>query len=94
VPGVALRPVEDSDLDALFDQMRDPESVWMAAFTAGDPSDRGAFDAHMDRLRNSPGISLRAVTCDGRSQPASPALSCTARPRPRTGSIARPGTGA
>jgi hypothetical protein len=34
---VALRPVEDSDLDALFDQMRDPESVWMAAFTAEDP---------------------------------------------------------
>jgi hypothetical protein len=24
---VTLRPVEDSDLDALFDQMRDPESV-------------------------------------------------------------------
>ncbi|MEU4561792.1 hypothetical protein AB0F72_25700 [Actinoplanes sp. NPDC023936] len=28
---VALRPVDDSDLDALFDQMRDPESVTMAA---------------------------------------------------------------
>ena len=36
---VALRPVEDSDLDALFDQMREPESVWMAAFTTGDPGD-------------------------------------------------------
>jgi hypothetical protein len=43
---VALRPVEDSDLDALFDQMRDPESVRMAAFTAEDPGDRRAFDAH------------------------------------------------
>src|SRR6266566_6174594 len=29
---VALRSVEDSDLDALFDQMRDPKSVQMAAF--------------------------------------------------------------
>lgn len=44
---VALRAIEDTDLDALFDQMRDPESVWMAAFTAKDPNDRGAFDAHI-----------------------------------------------
>ena len=50
---VALRPIEDDDLDALFDQMRDPESVWMAAFTAKDPNDRGAFDAHMARVRGS-----------------------------------------
>ncbi len=63
---VALRPVEDDDLDALFDQMRDPESVRMAAFTADDPDDRDAFDTHMARLRNSAGITLRAVTCDGR----------------------------
>ncbi|TVZ05396.1 hypothetical protein EAS64_12625 [Trebonia kvetii] len=34
---IALRPIEDTDLDALFDQMRDPESVAMAAFTAEDP---------------------------------------------------------
>lgn len=36
---VALRPIDDSDLDALFDQMRDPESVRLAAFTAKDPND-------------------------------------------------------
>lgn len=63
---VALRPVDDSDLDALFDQMRDPESVLMAAFTTADPDDRGAFDAHMARLRSSTDLTLRAVTCDGR----------------------------
>ena len=62
---VALRPVEDADLDALFDQMRDPEAVRMAAFTAEDPDDRAAFDAHLARVRNSPGITLRAVTHDG-----------------------------
>jgi RimJ/RimL family protein N-acetyltransferase len=62
---VALRPVEDADLDALFDQMRDPEAVRMAAFTADDPDDRAAFDAHLARVRNSPGITLRAVTHDG-----------------------------
>jgi RimJ/RimL family protein N-acetyltransferase len=63
---VALRPVEDADLDELFDQMRDPESVWMAAFTAENPDDRNAFDAHMARVRGSPDITLRAVTRDGR----------------------------
>jgi len=62
---IALRPVEDADLDALFDQRRDPEAVAMAAFTAEDPDDRNAFDAHMARVRSSPGITLRAITCDG-----------------------------
>jgi RimJ/RimL family protein N-acetyltransferase len=65
VAEVALRSVEDSDLDALFDQMRDPESVRMAAFTAKDPDDRAAFDTHMSKLRASPDITLRAVTLDG-----------------------------
>jgi RimJ/RimL family protein N-acetyltransferase len=54
-----------ADLDALFDQMPDPQSVWMAAFTPDDPDDRTAFDAHMARVRSSPDIALRAVTCDG-----------------------------
>ncbi len=62
---VALRPVEDSDVDTLFDQMRDPESVWMAAFSAEHPDDKSAFKAHMTKQRNSPDITLRAVTCDG-----------------------------
>jgi RimJ/RimL family protein N-acetyltransferase len=65
VPVIALRPVADADLDALFEQMRDPESVWMAAFTPDDPDDRAAFDAHMAKVRFSPGITHRAITCDG-----------------------------
>ena len=63
---VALRPVGDGDLDGLFEQMRDPEGVRMAAFTPEDPGDRNAFDAHMARIRSSPDITMRAVTCDGR----------------------------
>jgi RimJ/RimL family protein N-acetyltransferase len=63
---VQLRPVEDSDLDALFEQMRDPESVRMAAFTARDSNDRAAFDAHMAKIRASPECTQRAVTADGR----------------------------
>lgn len=65
MPDVALRPVEDRDLDALFEQMRDPEAVRMAAFTPEDPSDRAAFNAHQARVRAAPDITHRAVTCDG-----------------------------
>jgi RimJ/RimL family protein N-acetyltransferase len=65
VPVITLRPVVDADLDALFDQMRDPESVRMAAFTSSDPDDRAAFDAHMARIRSLPDVTLRAITCDG-----------------------------
>jgi RimJ/RimL family protein N-acetyltransferase len=63
---VALRPVGDSDLDALFEQMRDPVAVRMAAFTAEDPEDRTAFDAHMAKVRTSPAVTNRAITADGR----------------------------
>lgn len=63
---IALRTVEDADLDGLFEQMRDPESVHMAAFTAKDPNDRKAFDAHMAKLRASPEVTMRAVTRDDR----------------------------
>jgi hypothetical protein len=30
---VSLRPLVDADLDAIYEQMKDPESVRMAAFT-------------------------------------------------------------
>ncbi len=52
------------DLDALFAMMRDPDSVHLAAFTAEDSNDRAAFDAHMERVLSSPGVTLRAVTAD------------------------------
>jgi RimJ/RimL family protein N-acetyltransferase len=63
--GVTLRPVHASDLDALFRQMSDPESVTMAAFTSDDPGDRQRFDAHMARVMTSPGTTLRAITWQG-----------------------------
>ena len=63
--GVVLREIEDGDLDGLFEQMRDAESVKMAAFVSRDPSDRGAFDAHMARVRWTPGTVNRAITRDG-----------------------------
>jgi RimJ/RimL family protein N-acetyltransferase len=61
---VILRPVHDSDLDALFRLMSDPESVRMA-FTPEDPDDRQRFDAHMARVMESPEITQRAITWEG-----------------------------
>jgi RimJ/RimL family protein N-acetyltransferase len=63
---LAIRPVEAADLDAIFEQMRDPESVRMAAFTHEDPADRGAFDAHMSKVMSSPENRLRAIMCNSR----------------------------
>jgi RimJ/RimL family protein N-acetyltransferase len=62
---VGLRTVRDEDLDTLFDMMRDPVAVRMAAFTRPDPDDRAAFDRHQARVRVWPGAENRAVTVDG-----------------------------
>ena len=62
---VALRAIQDSDLDTIFLMEQDPEAVRMAAFTAPDPTDRVAFDAHMSRIRASPDVSTHVITVDG-----------------------------
>jgi hypothetical protein len=51
---ITLRTLADSDLDTLFVWESDPRAVQMAAFTRADPSDRTAFDAHYERIRNDP----------------------------------------
>jgi RimJ/RimL family protein N-acetyltransferase len=40
-------------------------SVRMAAFTAEDPDDRAAFDAHLAKVRAAPEVTMRAITADG-----------------------------
>jgi RimJ/RimL family protein N-acetyltransferase len=62
---VALRADSIDDDDTLFEYMRDPESVWMAAFTSEDPSDRAAFDAWRSRNQSNDEVTMRAITCDG-----------------------------
>ena len=62
---IALRPLVDSDADALFHMMQDPESVRMAAFTSPDPTDRARFDTYLTRIRTDPTITSRAITYDG-----------------------------
>jgi RimJ/RimL family protein N-acetyltransferase len=62
---VALRPVHDSDLPVFFRLTNDPESVRMAAFTAKDPTDRDAFDAHWKRIRARDDVLNRTILVDG-----------------------------
>jgi RimJ/RimL family protein N-acetyltransferase len=62
---VSLRPVEDGDLDTLYQQVTDPESIRMAAFTAGDQHDRRAFLARTARLRADTSVSHRVIDVDG-----------------------------
>jgi hypothetical protein len=101
---VAPRSVEDGNLDALFEQMRDPEGVRMAAFTPEDPDDRNAFDAHTeavcDALQGRSGLdaltetltTIRAMSPPTRAATPQPLASAHRPGRPATsrllGSIA------
>jgi RimJ/RimL family protein N-acetyltransferase len=62
---VSLRPLEDRDLDTIFRQVTDPESIRMAAFTAEDQTDRRAFLDKMSRLRADTSVSFRVIDVDG-----------------------------
>jgi RimJ/RimL family protein N-acetyltransferase len=62
---VSLRPLADEDLDTIFEQMKDAESIRMAAFTSRDPTDRDAFLEHMSRVRADPSTSNWVVEVDG-----------------------------
>ena len=62
---VSLRPLEDRDLDTIYRQVTDPESIRMAAFTAADQTDRRAFLNRMSRLRADASVSYRVIDVDG-----------------------------
>jgi len=62
---VSLRSPEDRDLDTIYHQVTDPESVRMAAFTPEDQNDRRAFLNRMSRLRADTSVSYRVIDVDG-----------------------------
>jgi RimJ/RimL family protein N-acetyltransferase len=62
---VSLRPLEDRDLDTIYQQMTDPASVRMAAFTAEDQTGPRAFLNRMSRLRADMSVSFRVIDVDG-----------------------------
>lgn len=57
-----LRRLCQSDHDAVFAMMADPPAVAMAAFTADDPTNRAAFDAHLERVLVNQDVDHWAVT--------------------------------
>ncbi|MFJ6889000.1 GNAT family N-acetyltransferase [Streptomyces californicus] len=65
VTRISLRAVQDGDLPLFFAWMSDPEATRVAAFTARDPADRAAFDAHWARIRSDTGVVMRTVMADG-----------------------------
>jgi RimJ/RimL family protein N-acetyltransferase len=62
---VSLRPLEDRDLDAIYQQVTDPQSIRMAAFTAEDQTDRSAFLNRMSRIRANASAANRVIDVDG-----------------------------
>ena len=62
---VSLRPLEERDLDTIFQQVTDPESIRMAAFTGADQTDRQAFLDRMARIRADTSASNRVIDVDG-----------------------------
>ncbi len=62
---ITLRPLEEADLDQVFEWQRDPAGVAMAAYTRADPSDREAFVQHQRRIIGDPDCTVLAVEDDG-----------------------------
>ncbi len=59
---VELREVEDADLPRFFEWQRDPASVELSGVPA---RDREAFEAHWERIRRDPAVTLRTVVANG-----------------------------
>ena len=60
-PSITLRPVQPEDLEVFYLNNKDPDAVWMAAFTAKDPADRETFDAHWARIMKSDTVIIRTI---------------------------------
>jgi RimJ/RimL family protein N-acetyltransferase len=62
---VVLREVIDDDLPHFFEHQRDAQAIHMAAFTAKDPHDRIAFEAHWRKIRSDPSVTSRTIVHSG-----------------------------
>jgi len=60
-----LQAVRPADLPFFFAYQLDPEANQMAAFTAKDPTDRAAFDAHWQRILADPAVIIRTILVNG-----------------------------
>ncbi len=62
---LVLRDVTPDDLPIFFEQQRDSEANFMAAFTSKNPDDREAFDAHWQRILASDTVTIQTILYDG-----------------------------
>jgi len=65
MPGLAIRDMDKRDLDKIFEFQLDPEANRMAAFTAADPTDRGAFDRHWEKIFADDFLLKKVIELDG-----------------------------
>lgn len=56
-----LRGFVEDDLATFFAQQLDPNANTMAAFTTKDPSNRGTFTAHWNRIRRDPTVIIKTI---------------------------------
>lgn len=61
VDAVLLRALVEDDLNHFFAHQLDADANWMAAFTAKNPADRAAFDAHWRKILADERIILRTI---------------------------------
>jgi RimJ/RimL family protein N-acetyltransferase len=63
---IVLREVTADDLPSFFEQQRDPDANYMAAFTAKDPADRNAYVARWTRILGDASVIWRTILFEGR----------------------------
>jgi RimJ/RimL family protein N-acetyltransferase len=63
---IVLREVMADDLPIFFEQQRDPDANYMAAFTAPDPADRDAYMARWTRILGDQTVIWRTILFEGR----------------------------
>jgi RimJ/RimL family protein N-acetyltransferase len=63
---ILLRDVTQDDLAVFFEKQQDPVANWMAAFTADDPADQVAFNAHWAKILGDATITAKTIVEGGR----------------------------
>lgn len=62
---VLLREIQEDDLDIFFEQQKDPQANYMAAFTQEDAADRDAFEAHWNKIMHDDTIKIKTILYKG-----------------------------
>lgn len=65
---IHLRDLQAGDLEFFFAYQLDPEANFLAAFTAKDPADRAAFDAHWQRILGDPNVRNQTIVVSDDAQ--------------------------